>query len=187
MHNKCSNNYCCSPNFFAFHYGIFGYTLFRGVCCRFYPCICVAFVAVVNAILIMIMKFCWLHRQLPATPLCHPATSPFPFSIGSHSVCLHGSLSAHAAYTYYVTMSFCCNPETLQSGWWLVTGPLPPLKFIFKLHLFIYKSSAVWCAFLFAIPRICLPSKFSPSQGLSCVFTSPFCLLTFRHSFHFPN
>lgn len=117
MHNNGSsgNNYSVAVVvagirvFFAFHYGIFGYTLFRRVCCRFYARICIAFVAVVNAILIMIMEFCWLLRRLPAL-------TPFPLAAtATATVTVLFTWLVVGARGVYVMLSFCCGPRP-QSG-----------------------------------------------------------------------
>lgn len=91
--------------FFAFHYGIFGYTLFRRVCCRFYARICIAFVAVVNAILIMIMKFCWFLRQHPSA-IC-PCNSPFSSTPLPLAVALWFTWLVVGARGVYAMLSFC--------------------------------------------------------------------------------
>lgn len=91
--------------FFAFHYGIFGYTLFRRVCCRFYARICIAFVAVVNAILIMIMKFCWFLRQHPSA-IC-PRNSPFSSTPLPLAVALWFTWLVVGARGVYAMLSFC--------------------------------------------------------------------------------
>lgn len=54
----------------------------------------------------------------------------------------------------------------------LVRGPEPPLKFIFKLHLFIYKSTAVLWALSFAFAGLVCPTNlyFPPFRYVSSYF-----------------